>query len=153
VSRVVWLDGAYPALSGDITRNLRKGSRALAAARLRARVRFDHPAAYQAEITRAWEARCAQAGRDADRQEWRGVWAQATELATLRIGGQLAAWALGRATPPAYAVLAGQMVPGFERYRPGRLLEAALLGRVLTDPACCLVDWGEGHPEALLTAR
>jgi hypothetical protein len=153
--RVVWVGGSYPRLRRDITRNLRRGSAELAAAGYRARVRFDrHPdalAVQRPDIAQAYKERNAAAWRDIDEDWFDTTWAQAAELATLRIGGQLAAWALGQDGPSVYRVLAGQMVPGWERYRPGRLLEAVLVARVATDPAFPVLDWGPGHPGALLT--
>lgn len=153
----VWTAGRYPGLAGNITRNLRRGAAALAAERARATVRFDrHPdalAAQRPEIAQAYKQRNADTGRDVDEDWFDRAWAAAGELATLRVGGQLAAWALARPAPPVYRALAGQMVPGWERYRPGRILEAVLVARVVTDPAFPLLDWGPGHPAALLTAR
>jgi Acetyltransferase (GNAT) domain len=154
--RYVWTAGRYPQLRRDRRRRLRQGGAELAADRCHARIRFernpDALAMQRPEITQAYKQRNADAGRDIDEDWLDRAWAAAGELATLRIGGQLAAWDLAVPGPVVYRVLAGQMVPGFERYRPGQLLEAALVARVVTDPAFPVLDWGPGHPGALLTA-
>ena len=63
-----------------------------------------------------------------------------------------AAWVL-TAVAPACRVLAGQMVPGWERYRPGLLLEWLLLLRAWASAGYTSIDWGPAvHVEALIAA-
>ena len=155
MGRVVRLDGGPPPLSRDIRRNLRQGRQRLAADGLAAEITFHPgPAAVprlRAEVTTAYVARCWLAARPLDLPGLARSWAQATEAGVLRIGGELAAWLLAAPGPQAYLVLAGQMAPGFGRYRPGRLLEAAVLDRAAA--GWTLLDWGSDlHPEALITA-
>lgn len=148
----VSLAGGYPALRRDIRRNLRRGWRELAADGLEAQVAFVPLAAdpeLRHEITAAYLARTAAAGRPVSLDGLTGAWETATEAAVLRTGGKLAAWLLAAPAPQAYRVLGGQMVPGFERYRPGRILEAMTLARVML-AGWDRVDWGPGHPESLI---
>jgi hypothetical protein len=151
------MGAGYPALSKDVRRRLGQATARIVADRASAVIRFDTaPGALDAlrdEITSACEDRNLDAGRPVLRAPWARLYTRADEVATLRIDGKLAAWDLAAYGPVSYRVLAGQMVSGFKRYSPGRLLEAALLARVLTDPRWAWIDWGPGHPEALITAR
>ena len=63
------------------------------------------------------------------------------ELATMHINDMLAAYALGIADGPVYRVLEGRFDTKWARYSPGRLLEAAVVQRMLDDPALATVDW------------
>ena len=56
------------------------------------------------------------------------------ELAQLTIDGHLAAYVLGVPDGAAYRLLDGRFVGTWARYAPGRLLETAVLQRVLDDP-------------------
>lgn len=176
-----WLGGGYPWLSADTRRNLEKGTRRLTGDDAAAVFTRDPAAiaAQRAEITAARRQRLDDTGRPAGEPQWDATWAQASELATLRIGGQLAAWLLARPADGTYRVLAGQMAGQFRDRRPGRALEAIAAARALAGPLpwpplpdvieallkavtvrldgagyepCGWLDWGEGHPEALLTA-
>ena len=76
------------------------------------------------------------------------------ELAMLRIDDVFAAYVLGIARPPVYHVLEGRFVTDFSRYSPGRLLEAAVVQRVLDDASFATVDWMTATaPEKLLAAN
>ena len=76
------------------------------------------------------------------------------ELATLRINGEFAAHAIGATNYPVYRVLEGRFVTEWARYAPGRLLEAAVLQRVLDDEAFTTLDWMTAvAPETLLAAN
>lgn len=76
------------------------------------------------------------------------------ELATLTIDGQFAAHALGALDAPVYRVLEGRFVTEWARYAPGRLLETAVLQRVLDDNAFNLLDWMTAvAPEKLLASN
>jgi hypothetical protein len=150
----VSLADGYPRLRRDVRRRLRQGSAALAADRLRARISFtpldgDARDLY-AGICSAYVRRNEAAGRPVDLAGFGVAWGRATEAGTLRIGGKLAAWLLAVPGPDAYLVLAGQMAPGWERYRPGRLLEAVMLGRALA-AGYRWVDWGsDRHASSLI---
>ena len=76
------------------------------------------------------------------------------ELATLSIDGQFAAHALGAIDHPVYRVLEGRFVTEWARYAPGRLLEAAVLQRVLDDELFDSLDWMTAvAPEKLLATN
>jgi hypothetical protein len=65
----------------------------------------------------------------------------ALELATARVDGQLAAYVLGIPDGEVYRVLEGHLVTEWSRYAPGRVLEAAVLSRVLDDERFDSLDW------------
>jgi hypothetical protein len=76
------------------------------------------------------------------------------EVATLRVDGALAAQVVGIVDPGAYRVLEGLLATRLSRYSPGRVLETAVLQRVLDDPSFELLDWMTGvASEALLTTN
>jgi Acetyltransferase (GNAT) domain len=148
------LTAGYPALPGDVLRNLRKAARRLERDGVTEMIRFWTSAAdlarFRPLITAAWIARNRAAGRPTEPEDWEPLYDQAAEVATLELDGQLAAWELAAVDPPAYVILAGQMVPGWERYRPGRLLEEAVIRRALDLGYDC-IDWGSSdHAGALI---
>lgn len=178
----VRLGGGYPPLIRDVTRNLARAARELAAAGVPVVAAFDRdPAVLDAcryEITAAYAARKLDAERPLDLAGWRHSWQATTELATLRIGGDLAAWLTARPDGDVYQVLAGQMNSRLRSYRPGYALEALTAARALAgaQPWPALPDviegvlkavtlrqhggefaphgwlnWGPGHPGSLLT--
>ena len=179
--RLVRLRDGYPELCPDVTRNLDRGARQLAQDPAVTAVFDRDPARIAAawhEVTAARAARRLGAGRPVDLTAWRHDWAQATELATLRIGGQVAAWLIARPGPAGYRVLAGQMADQYRRRRPGTVLEALVVARALAGPQPwpplpdliegvlkvvtvtldgpgyvphAVLDWGPGHPDTLLT--
>lgn len=63
------------------------------------------------------------------------------ELATLHIDDSLAAYALGVVDRPVYRLLEGRFDTEWARYSPGRLLEAAVVQRMLDDPTLTTLDW------------
>jgi hypothetical protein len=74
------------------------------------------------------------------------------ELARLAIDGHLAAYVLGVPDRTTYRLLDGRFVGPWARYAPGRLLETAVLQRVLDNPALDQLDWMTAvAPETLLT--
>ena len=83
-----------------------------------------------AEGRRIWRARLTNLARH-----------QLLELATLRIDGELAAHVLGIAELTEYRIVEGTLATRFARYAPGRVLEAAVLQRVLDDPIVDRLDW------------
>jgi len=76
------------------------------------------------------------------------------ELATLHINQAFAAYALGVVDGPVYRLLEGRFDTEWARYSPGRLLEAAVVQRMLDDPALTTLDWMTAvAPEALLATN
>jgi CelD/BcsL family acetyltransferase involved in cellulose biosynthesis len=76
------------------------------------------------------------------------------EVATLTLDGQLAAYVVGFDDGRAYRVMDGRFVSAWARYSPGRLLETAVLQRMLDDPAKQTLDWMTSiAPESLLGAN
>jgi Acetyltransferase (GNAT) domain len=63
------------------------------------------------------------------------------ELATAQIDGQLAAYVLAILDTPVYRVLEGHLVTRWSRYAPGRVLESAVLQRMLDDRSYETFDW------------
>jgi hypothetical protein len=63
------------------------------------------------------------------------------ELATAQIDGQLAAYVLAVTDAPVYRVLEGHLATRWSRYAPGRVLEAAVLQRMLDDRSYDTFDW------------
>jgi CelD/BcsL family acetyltransferase involved in cellulose biosynthesis len=63
------------------------------------------------------------------------------EMATLMLDGQLAAYTFGIVDTPSYRLLEGRFVSEWSRYSPGRLLEAAVVQRVIDDPDLHQLDW------------
>jgi CelD/BcsL family acetyltransferase involved in cellulose biosynthesis len=66
---------------------------------------------------------------------------ECVELAVLRIDGEFAAYVFGVMDGSAYRVLEGRLVSEYARYSPGRILEAAVLERVLNDKRFDSLDW------------
>lgn len=76
------------------------------------------------------------------------------EVATLRLGDELAAYVVSLVDGGAYRVLDGRFAPTWSRYSPGRLLETATLDRASGDARYREVDWMNGcASEKLLTAN
>ena len=76
------------------------------------------------------------------------------EVATLTFDGELAAYVVGFDDGHAYRVMDGRFVSSWARYSPGRLLETAVLQRMLDDPAKTTLDWMTSiAPESLLVAN
>jgi hypothetical protein len=76
------------------------------------------------------------------------------ELSTLHIDDQFAAYALGILDGDVYRVVEGRFVTNWARYAPGRLLEAAMLQRVLDSRDLSRADWlSSVAPETLIAAN
>ncbi|HVQ19257.1 MAG TPA: GNAT family N-acetyltransferase [Actinomycetes bacterium] len=76
------------------------------------------------------------------------------ELATMQIDEQFAAHALAAPDQPCYRVIEGRFVTEWARYAPGRLLEAAILQRVLDDEGFDSLDWMTAvAPEKLIATN
>ena len=63
------------------------------------------------------------------------------ELATAQIDGHLASYVLAILDRPTYRVLEGHLATQWSRFAPGRVLEAAVLQRVLDDDEYETFDW------------
>jgi hypothetical protein len=155
--RYVRVDGARPELAKDPARNLAK-----AEDNLKRDGRLAVPDVmhgqhamrpYYAQLADLYALRNLDAGRLVRWREFRLRFESAGELAVMLIDGEIAAWDLLRQEGGTYRVLAGQMVPGFEDYRPGTMLEDWLLERAWRNPFVTWLDWGEGHPEKLLKLK
>ncbi len=73
------------------------------------------------------------------------------ELTTLTLGTDPVAYVVGVRDGRRYGVLEGRFATAWSRYAPGRLVETAVLQRVLDDEGLDEVDWMTGvAPEALL---
>jgi CelD/BcsL family acetyltransferase involved in cellulose biosynthesis len=73
------------------------------------------------------------------------------ELATLQVDGELAAYTLGVLDGAAYRLLEGRFVTRWARYSPGRLLEAVVVERALSQQGATVFDWMTAiAPESLL---
>ena len=76
------------------------------------------------------------------------------EVATAHIDGQLAAHVVGIRDGAIYRVLEGHFVTAWSRYAPGRLLETAVVQRMLDDPDMSSLDWMTSvAPESLLATN
>jgi CelD/BcsL family acetyltransferase involved in cellulose biosynthesis len=76
------------------------------------------------------------------------------EIATLRLGGELAAYVVSLLDGSVYRVFDGRLAPSWSRFSPGRLLETATLERALVDVRFRELDWMNGcASEKLLTAN
>jgi len=76
------------------------------------------------------------------------------EIATLRLGGELAAYVVSLLDGDVYRVFDGRLAPSWGRFSPGRLLETATLERALDDSRYRELDWMNGcAQEKLLTTN
>lgn len=117
------------------------------------------------EVERTHRAREHHARRVSDLESgpglrfWRGVILDhasrgEVEVATLRLGDDLAAYVVSLLDGGAYRVLDGRFAPTWSRYSPGRLLEKAMLDRAAENPRFREVDWMNGcASEKLLAAN
>ena len=76
------------------------------------------------------------------------------EVGTLTFDGELAAYVVAFDDGHSYRVMDGRFVSAWARYSPGRLLETAVLQRMIDDPAKTTLDWMTSiAPESLLVAN
>jgi hypothetical protein len=156
-------------LSHGLRKTLRKARNRLATDGLAHEIRFSSDPSTLSGLLPAME----EAYRDRDREHglpclldtpaglrlWRGrvlglMDDGCLEVATLTIDGQLAAYVLGVLDRNGYGVLEGRFVTALSRYAPGRLLEAAVLERVVQDDRFVGLDWMTGvAPETLLAVN
>jgi CelD/BcsL family acetyltransferase involved in cellulose biosynthesis len=153
-------------LASGMRRSLRKAANRLTADGRRTETRFTNDAAeilgQLSELERVHRHRDHVHGRISDLDDavrhraWRRRVQNLTdlgllELAVLEIDGELAAYTLGVVDGPAYRLLEGRFVTDWARYSPGRLLEIAVVERVLADEALTTFDWMTAvAPESLL---
>ncbi|MGI9608556.1 MAG: GNAT family N-acetyltransferase [Acidimicrobiales bacterium] len=133
-------------------------------------IAFDRGRAISAELLDEVEAvhvardRDARRNSDLDRPAEREFWRRVVEggngedweieIATLRLNGELAAYAVAILDDDAYRIYDGRMSTEYQHYSPGRLVEAAALSRALTDPRFTVLDWMSGiAAEKLLTTN
>lgn len=129
------------------------------------RLRHAAPVIEEAHIRRDRDRDDGQGASDLDDAEtleaWRKTWyyhllAGTLELTVLelddgRLCRAMAAYCVAVREPPVYRVLDSRMVPGFERYSPGRVLEDLIIRRLQADPDYRVIDWGSpDHAEALI---
>lgn len=158
-------EGIVPLRPG-VQRTLRRAARRIAAGGPAEEIRFirdpDSLLAMRPEIEAVHRARDHSAARPCDLDDpaalafWRVAYSihaarGELEVATLRLGGRLAAYTVAFTDPPAYRVFDSRMAPGWPQYAPGRRLEAAVLDRALSTGAFGVVDWmSAAAPEALI---
>ena len=76
------------------------------------------------------------------------------EIATAHIDGTLAAHVIGIRDGDSYRVLESHFVTAWARYAPGRLVEAAVVQRMLDEPEMVALDWMTSvAPESLLATN
>jgi Acetyltransferase (GNAT) domain len=76
------------------------------------------------------------------------------EIATAHVDGKLAAHVVGIRDGAIYRVLEGHFVTAWGRYAPGRLLETAVVQRMLDEPDMTALDWMTSvAPESLLATN
>jgi Acetyltransferase (GNAT) domain len=154
-------------LSHGTRKTLRKARNRLATDELEHCVRFTDDADAVAELLPHLE----DAYRDRDREHglpcpldtvagralWRGridhlLAIGSLEVATLWIAGRPVAYVVGVHDGRRYGVLEGRFLTAWSRYAPGRLLEAAVLQRVLADDRFEELDWMTGIASETLLA-
>jgi len=96
---------------------------------------------------------------DVTLQTWRGRLTDLAldgmlEVATAHIDGTLAAHVIGIRDGDSYRVLESHFVTAWARYAPGRLVEAAVVQRMLDEPEMVALDWMTSvAPESLLATN
>jgi CelD/BcsL family acetyltransferase involved in cellulose biosynthesis len=159
--------GAY--LSANMRRTLRKARNRLATDGRSAVISFTDrpdeirdvlPALHRLHVRRDHSRGLSS---NLDSAEESAIWKQrllamadrgALELATMHIDGELASYTLSVLEGETLSVLEGVLDPEWSRYAPGRLLETAVLQRMLDNPALITLDWTSPvAPESLLAAN
>ncbi len=132
-------------------------------------IAFDRGRAISAELLDEVEAvhvsrdRHARRNSDLDRPAEREFWRRVVEggndeweieIATLRLDGELAAYAVAILDGDTYRIYDGRMSTEWQHYSPGRIVEAASLSRALSDQRFTVLDWMSGiAAEKLLTTN
>jgi CelD/BcsL family acetyltransferase involved in cellulose biosynthesis len=137
-------------------RSIVRSGRRIRQARLREEIGFEREprrlAELRSEVEAVHLARDDDAGRASDLDDpararfWRAAYdlhaaSGELEVATLRLGGDLAAYVVGLDDYPAYRVADGRHAPKWRQYSPGRRLEAWVAERV-RDDGFTELDWG-----------
>ncbi len=156
-------------LTKSMRKQLRRARNKIAAQGLEMTIGFDRGRAISADLIDEVEAvhvsrdRHNRRNSDLDRPNEREFWRRVVEggsdgweieIATLRLDGELAAYAVAILDGDTYRIYDGRMNTAFEDYSPGRLVEAAALGRAISDPRFAVLDWMSGiAAEKLLVAN
>ena len=167
VDLTAFRNGADPH-THNMRRQLRKAHNRLAADGLRAEVQFAQTEPeirlLLPELDRIHIERDHAAGRASDlddpnvRELWRRLILAHTvggqvEVATLGIGGSIVAYVIGICDGTTYRVFDGHFNTRWARYSPGRLIEDAVLQRLISEGRYESVDWMLGvAPEKILVA-
>jgi hypothetical protein len=146
-----------PLLSKSVERRLDRSARKVAASGRTEHVEFTRSPLdvllMRDRIEAAHKDRDEDAGRPSDLANhpaalafWHMVYnvgaaAGELEVATLWVGGELAAYTVAFASPPVYAVFDSRMVTRWAPFSPGRRLEKKVLDRAVGDLAYKIVDW------------
>lgn len=76
------------------------------------------------------------------------------EVGVLWADREIAAYTVAVVDGSTYRLVDGRLDPAWRAYSPGRLIEAAAIGRVIDDPDLTTLDWFTGvAPETLLAAN
>ncbi len=156
-------------LSKSKRKQLRKARNRIEQAGLEMIIGFDRGRAISSELLDEVEAvhvsrdRDARRNSDLDRPAEREFWRRVVEggnedweieIATLRLDGELAAYAVAILDGDTYRIYDGRMSTDWQHYSPGRLVEAAALQRALSDQRFTVLDWMSGiAAEKLLTTN
>ncbi|MGI9600683.1 MAG: GNAT family N-acetyltransferase [Acidimicrobiales bacterium] len=155
-------------LSKSMRKQLRRANRKIENAGLELAIAFDRGSAISSTLIDEVEAvhisrdRDARRNSDLDRPAEREFWRQVVEnnedweveIASLRLDGELAAYAVALLDGDTYRIYDGRMNSQFQDYSPGRLVEAAALSRAISDDQFAVLDWMSGvAAEKLLTAN
>ncbi len=156
-------------LSKSMRKQLRRARKKIENEGLEMTIGFDRGRAISAELIDEVEAvhvsrdrhnrRQSDLDRPAEREFWRRVveggnedWE--IEIATLRLDGVLAAYAVALLDGDTYRIYDGRMNTEHQDFSPGRLVEAAALSRAMQDPRFSVLDWMSGiAAEKLLTTN
>ena len=146
-------------LSKSKRKQLRKARNRIEQAGLEMVIAFDRGRAISSELLDEVEAvhvsrdRDARRNSDLDRPAEREFWRRVVEggnedweieIATLRLDGELAAYAVAILDGDTYRIYDGRMSTDWQHYSPGRLVEAAALQRALSDQRFTVLDWMSG---------
>jgi Acetyltransferase (GNAT) domain len=169
IRRELGLDEATDYLSPAMRRTLRKATNRLATDHRTFDVRFTRShseiRALMPALEESHRNRDHDHGRSSDlddndtRQTWRSRLTDLAldgmlEVATAHIDGTLAAHVIGIRDGGMYRVLEGHFVTAWARYAPGRLVEAAVVQRMLDEPEMIALDWMTSvAPESLLATN
>jgi CelD/BcsL family acetyltransferase involved in cellulose biosynthesis len=163
------LDEAVDYLAPAMRRTLRKATNRLATDYRALEVRFTRGYSEICDLLPTLENCHRERDHDRDRpsdlddDETRATWRNRLthlaldgllEIATAHIDGKLAAHVIGIRDGAIYRVFEGHFVTAWGRYAPGRLLETAVVQRMLDDPEMTSLDWMTSvAPESLLATN